>query len=443
LNILLQEINMPLVVGTYLHVDKLTVPAMAHPLKLPKSLTLCGVFSESTDLSFSEPLPPKPLRIAVISRHFTRYLGGAENYAVSLVEQLAPRHDITVFCQSYASELAGVRYVALGWQLKRLRWLNLWIFALWTWWHTHGRFDVVHSHENVFHGNVHTVHVKPMRINLLAGVTGIRRAMRQITSWISLRLLAYRWMEHLRLEGDPKRILIATSQPLRDDLLRHFKVVSEQVHYLPPGVVIPEIPSLAHRLELRHQARQTLGLSVNASLMLMVGHDFRKKGLGVCLRALAKLPDPWQLVVVGNPQQIQQWQSLIDSEGVAHRVHFLGVLKETALVYEACDVMVHATLEDVFGMVALEAMAFGLPLIISPAPYCQGATLLTHEEQAMVLPHPEDDDAVSTFIMKIESDDRLRQRLAIQGRAFCKSFGWEKLSVQQESLYWRAVQERT
>ena len=379
------------------------------------------------------------LRIAVLSRHFVRHLGGAENYAVSLVEELAPHHQITVFCQDHAAPIPGVTYQRMRWGWKRPRWLNQWAFALWTWRQTRHGFDVVHSHENVFHGQVHTVHVKPVKHNLFAHVQGLRRVFTCLKVGVSPRLLAYLLLERLRFARSPHRLIIAASSPLAEVLSRSFSLLPGQLQELPPGVRIPPLLPEAERLQAQAQARQSLGLPSQTRLLLMIGHDFRKKGLGTALKALQRLSALYHLVVVGQPAQIPSWRTRVQDMGLQDRVHFVGVLTDTRPAYEACDCLVHATLEDVFPMVTLEAMAHGLPLVVSPAPFCLSSALLTHGQHALILPSPEDDEALAQAVQSLDSDPVSTQLRVREGRAFAQTYAWDKLAQRQLAMYRLAI----
>ena len=101
----------------------------------------------------------KKLRIAVFNRTFSPTGGGAERYSIALVEQLAARHEMHVFAQEIDHHWPGVIYHRISAPLRKPRWMNQLWFATATWWATRRGFDVVHSHENTWHGDVQTVHV--------------------------------------------------------------------------------------------------------------------------------------------------------------------------------------------------------------------------------------------------------------------------------------------
>ncbi len=112
------------------------------------------------------------LRIAVLNRVFAPTGGGAERYSIALVEQLAQRHDIHVFAQQIDHHWPGVSYHRIPTPFVRPRWVNQLWYAAATWWMTRRGFDLVHSHENTWHGQVQTIHVMPVKYNLLCGRSG-------------------------------------------------------------------------------------------------------------------------------------------------------------------------------------------------------------------------------------------------------------------------------
>ncbi|MHB1200964.1 MAG: glycosyltransferase, partial [Polaromonas sp.] len=120
---------------------------------------------------------PRKLRIAVFNRIFSSTGGGAERYSMALVEQLSDRHEIHVFAQEIDHQWPGVTYHRVSAPLRKPRWINQLWFATATWWSTRRGFDVVHSHENTWHGDVQTVHVLPVKYNLFYGRTRWRCAL--------------------------------------------------------------------------------------------------------------------------------------------------------------------------------------------------------------------------------------------------------------------------
>jgi UDP-glucose:(heptosyl)LPS alpha-1,3-glucosyltransferase len=375
---------------------------------------------------------PRRLRIAVLNRQFSSTGGGAERYSIALVERLAAHHDIHVFAQHIDHVWPGVSYHKVSQPVTRPRWLNQLWYATATWWATRRSFDVVHSHENTWHGQVQTVHVLPVRYNLLHGRRGWRLAMRWFKILTSPRLLVYLALERSRFALREPRAVVVTSNTLVPQMLEAYPACSKAIFVVTPGV--DRIWGQATPAE-RLQARQRLGLPLNGHFILFVGNDYRKKGLETLIQALRQLPEGCHLVVVGNPAQMAQFKGQATAAGLEQRVHFLGSLANMTPAYQAADCLAHPTREDTFAMVVLEAMAHGLPVVVSAERYCGIAGLLTQEQQALLLDDPLDADALALALMRLLQDTALGERLSSSALAFAQQHQWSALARQQEAIY--------
>lgn len=297
------------------------------------------------------------MRIAVISRHFSRAGGGAESYAVALVQGLACRHDVHVFSQTSNHPVDGVTYHKVSHLCDKPRWLNQLLFALLTWLQTRRGYDIVHSHENTWHGQIQTIHVRPVRYNLFFGFKGIRRFFRWVKVMTSLRLITYLLLEGSRFKSSPARQVIATSDYLRQESEVAYPHCAGKIKVIPPGVSLPK------RLPSQAEARRDLGLAQDSRWVLFVANDYARKGLDTLLKSVVFLPLDVCLVVVGNPSAATKYRKHAQQLGIEGRVNFLGSLDDLAPAYAAADCLAHPTLEDSFAMVVLEAMAHGLPVI--------------------------------------------------------------------------------
>ena len=378
------------------------------------------------------PGSARRLRIAVLNRVFSPAGGGAEGYAVALVEQLAQRHEIHVFAQSIAHAWPGVHYHRIPVLLARPRWINQLWYALATWWKTRRGFDLVHSHELTWHGQVQTVHVLPVRHNLLHGLVGGALWLRWLKVASSPRLLAYLWLEGRRLQPLPLRRIVLTAPSLRVVLLDSYPASAVGACVIPPGVRLPAQVPDAHA---RQQARQALALPQAGRCVLLVGNDYRKKGLGALIASLPGLPPDVYLAVVGNPAQRARFAAQAASAGLAARVHFLGQMSDVSPAYAAADCLAHPTLEDTFAMVVLEAMAHGLPVLVSAARYCGIADLLTDGTHALLLADPTDAAALANGLNRLLQDPALQQSLRDAGLALAASMSWERAAQEQERVY--------
>jgi UDP-glucose:(heptosyl)LPS alpha-1,3-glucosyltransferase len=385
----------------------------------------------------AKPGSEKRLRIAVLNRVFSPTGGGAERYSIALVEQLAQRHDIHVFAQQIDHHWPSVTYHRVSAPLVKPRWINQLWYATATWWATRRDFDVVHSHENTWHGQVQTVHVLPVKYNLFHGLAGWRLALRCLKVVTSPRLLAYLWLEHLRFSGLDGRCIVVTSDSLMKQMASTYPTTVRALRVVTPGV--PMAVDVATSEE-KLAARQRLGLPEAGYGILFVGNDYRKKGLETLIQALRQLPDNIWLAVVGNASQIPEFQAQVKVTGALKRVIFLGALNDVSDAYVASDCLAHPTLEDTFAMVVLEAMAHGLPVVVSSERYCGISGLLTHESNALILADPRDSIALANALLRLFQEPSLRHRLREAALAFASLHQWSTIALQQEAIYFSVLQ---
>ncbi len=376
--------------------------------------------------------PARRLRVAVLNRIFKPTGGGAERYSIALVEQLAAQHEIHVFAQDIDHHWPGVHYHRIPAPFMRPRWINQLWFATATWWTTRRGFEVVHSHENTWHGNVQTVHVLPVRYNLFVGRTGLRFAMRWFKVVTSPRLLTYLALEKFRYAVGDGRAIVLPSKSLENTMLSTFPGIGSALKVLTPGIaLVAGVPSAA----VQNAARKALNLPQHGHCILFVGNAYLKKGLPTLLTSLQRLDPDCFLAVVGNPAQQALVSAEIEGLGLQSRVFFLGSLKSVDRAYEAADCLAHPTLEDTFGMVVLEAMAHGLPVVVSSPSFCGIASLLIDGGNALILSDPRDAEELTSLIRTALKDTVQRAALSSGALTFAGRHLWSQQALKLDAIY--------
>jgi len=385
----------------------------------------------------------KPIRVANLNRHFSRKAGGAESYAVSVVEGLAsrrladgtPEFDVHVFSQTRQHNDPNVTYHKVPGPLTHPRWINQLLFATYTWWKTRTKFDIVHSHENTWHGNVQTVQVRPIRFHLLDGLTGWRLWLRWFKIATSPRLAFYVWLEGARMRARPGRTVVTVSGLLLEQTWAAYPHLPQDVPMILPAVGTP------HLVLGRREAKSRLNLPQDDTVVLFVGNDYARKGLPALLAALSALQPSMHLACVGSPQTIPQFELMATQLGVTQRVHFLGSLSDMSLAYRAADMLVHPTLEDSFAMVVLEAMSYGLPVVVSSQRYCGISQFLQHGEDALVLDDPHDSAAIAAAINRVQTEPNLAKALSNAGLRFAAQYSWEAVVDAYIDIYQSVIRQ--
>jgi UDP-glucose:(heptosyl)LPS alpha-1,3-glucosyltransferase len=377
-------------------------------------------------------VPARRMRIAVLNRIFKATGGGAERYSIALVEQLAQRHEIHVFAQHIDHHRAGVSYHKVPAPFARPRWINQLWFALATWWLTRSDFDVVHSHENTWHGKVQTVHVLPVKYTLFQGVFGWRLVLRCIKVITSPRLLAYLGLERYRYDVRDGRAVVVTSDKVKEVMAQVYPMTISSLKVVTPGVTALHSATDA---QSQSAARAHLGLPLEGRCVLFVGNDYGKKGLSSLIHALRDLPKDVFVAVVGNAEQIPKFLNEARACGQASRIYFLGALKDVDIAYRAADCLAHPTLEDTFAMVVLEAMSFGLPVVVSGEEYCGISASLTHGDNALILENPRDVDALADAIDSVLADENFAHQISVAAKEFAACHLWSVIARKQEEIY--------
>ena len=365
-------------------------------------------------------------RLAVVTRNFSKTGGGAESLAVSLATSMLGECDITVVSQEFDQSPALFKHI----QVPRLPFRTRWINQLWFSWHskrlTRTGLDVVHSYENVTHGDVQTVSVKTVHASLK------ERAMSRVRIALSPRLLAYLWLEKKRL-CSPGHHSVFVSQFVHDETMQILPGI-RSASVIPPGVDIPvQAPTAPQKMA----ARQSLGLNPAIMTVGFVGHDFKKKGLGTLLKGAALLPFDVQVVVFGSKAQADRYTDLVQALGTGKSCRFMGVVSDMPTAYAAMDCLAHPTTQDVFPMVLLEAMAKHVPVITTNEPYNNMGSLLVNLQDAILLPDPGDINGMADALSQIWLDADLRLTLANNGFLFAKKYSWDVAKAKYYAFYQR------
>ncbi|MFQ1063849.1 glycosyltransferase family 4 protein [Bordetella trematum] len=363
------------------------------------------------------------LRIALLVDRFGKRFGGAEAYGVELMRVLSARHDVSVIAREYDSDLE-LPYLPVRVSRRLPSWMRVLYFA----WRAsrltrQGGFDIVHSHMNGWAGQVQVMHVTPVRYNRLHGAGLWRR----LAAWVSPRLATYLWLEHFRVRQVPGKRVVAVSQLIVDQMHAAYGQALP-VSTIPPGVHLPA-PAPAGQ---RAATRAALGLADGQIACLLVARNPLRKGLPALLAALELLPASYRLLVVGADAPASQ---AVAQSPVADRVCLVEPTPEVDRYYAAADIYAHPTLNDSFGMAPLEAMAHGLPVIISPPAYCGFAQYLSDGKDALILQDPRDGQALAAALGRLGGDPQLRAALAQAGHQLAVRQSWAAVAGRYEALY--------
>ena len=232
-----------------------------------------------------------------------------------------------------------------------------------------------------------------------------------------------------RIYTNPRVTLAAVSKHTAGQLAHYFG--RRDVTVIPNGVDVKHFSAEAV-VPLRAASRQRWHCAAEHAVLLLIGNDWRNKGLPALLAALARCPDlPLRLLVAGQDDP-SAFRAQAAIAGLRERVEFCGPCEDVRSFYAAADVMVAPSLEDSFNLPVLEAMACGLPCIVSPK--AGMSEWLAHGFDALLLRDPEDDGEIAEAIRVLVGGAQLRQTLAENGIATAKKFSWDEHALQLRTL---------
>jgi glycosyltransferase involved in cell wall biosynthesis len=172
----------------------------------------------------------------------------------------------------------------------------------------------------------------------------------------------------------------------------------------------------------RPDARRSLHLKADEILLILVGNDLAAKGADLALSALALLPPHVRLAIAGHVPEAEV-RTVAERKGVSNRVAILSHTDDLLTYYAAADVLVARSREDSFNLPALEAMACGIPVVVSAR--AGVPELVTHDRDAIILQDPTHVDAIVRAIQAIIEEPRFAQELASNGRALAEACTWD------------------
>ncbi len=249
------------------------------------------------------------------------------------------------------------------------------------------------------------------------------------------RLLHRRLYYHLimalerRIYSNPRAMLAAVARKTSREL-HHFFGRKDNIPVVYNGID-PTLFNPEARWQRRTGARSQLGLDSEFALLL-IGNDWKKKGLRCLLEAMARISDRLLVLLVVGRDDRAAFDPILLRLGVEGQVRFLKPSPDVLQFYAAADLYVGPSLDDSFAIPPLEAMACGLPVIVSR----QNGTfeVLTDGHDGFILESPADSSELAEKIARLYRDPELRQRLGNNASATAAQYTWDRNAKEMARL---------
>jgi glycosyltransferase involved in cell wall biosynthesis len=216
---------------------------------------------------------------------------------------------------------------------------------------------------------------------------------------------------------------ISNTQAGGDYLRSVIGIPSDHVYVRPYLIPSPKV-------YLPYLSKPNDNLDLRKPLFLFVGNLIPRKGLHKLLEACSLLKDSghsdYTLVIAGDGDQRQELEAFVRSQNLNEQVQWLGRVdyEKLGFYFQAADVFVFPTLEDVWGLVAVEAMLFGLPILCSK---WAGAAELVAEEKNGYVFDPDDSAKLAELMLKFIDTPDLISRMGEESKRIMKDHTLEQV----------------
>jgi UDP-glucose:(heptosyl)LPS alpha-1,3-glucosyltransferase len=233
--------------------------------------------------------------------------------------------------------------------------------------------------------------------------------------------------------------IAAVSKQIAGDLERYCHSpaqISVIYNGLDTGLFYPE-----RRASLRGASRRALSIGEDDFVLLLIGNDWKNKGLACLLKAMRQAADPRLRALVVGQDDRSPFLALIAQLGLEGRIQFCPPRSDVEMYYAAADAYAGPSLVDAFAQPPAEAMACGLPVITSRTN--GGSEMITHGCDGLVLEDPADFMGLAEMIQRLVGDAALRDRLGAAAAETARQYTWERNAQQMRELFERAAQRNS
>jgi len=385
------------------------------------------------------------LKIAFIAPDVS-YQAGPAKVTASLIERFCEDHQISVFSHTIQGiDLSKIKHHKLP-TITRPKFLEritllvfstiiLGVFSLFR----KRDFDIIHSagYFCAFSANVITSHFcerEGLRLEK-ANIIEIphkspSQKLKALDDTMYRRLAAF--IEGLIFGRNSSKARIVVSQRMKEEFVRHYGDAAENIIVIPNGVDLQKF-NPANRLIDRDRIRQKHGISRSDLVLIFAGGYWERKGVPYIIEALSLLPRSDVKLFISGSGDEKFYSQLAELKHVRERIIFVSGSSNLWEYYAASDIFVFPTIYEPFGLVIVEAMASGLPVITSRS--AGAADFITDGVDGLLLSDPSDIDNLVVKIQLLLSNAELGKTMGECARKTAEKLSWDRVAEKTLEVY--------
>lgn len=340
------------------------------------------------------------MKIALVIYQYSDSKGGVERYVSDLSKGLIKiGHEVHIFCHKRDEpSTQGIifHYVpatsALYRAFKMVSFANQSAKML-----KEDKFDIIQGFGRTYYQDVlrfgsgcHWEYLKHTHFSMQSTVV-------RLLHRINPRNMIVMHMEKKSFRSDNYKKIICISNMVKREIQYYYGIPEQDITVIHNAVDLERFTPI-NRYGYREKIRNEIGIKDDEIAILFVGSGFERKGLASAIEALSLIPDKrFKLIVIGKGNEFK-YQLFATRAGVCERVLFLGARENIEQYYAASDIFIFPSLYDAFGTVVLEAMASGLPSLVSNQ---SGASeVVVHNKDSFVI-NPKDTVGMARYLNEL------------------------------------------
>lgn len=370
------------------------------------------------------------MKIAIIRKKYT-FHGGAESYINDLIKFLiAKGHEVYIYSIKWQKNpeklpitFKKIPTVSLNSFLRDLTFIIFGYFILKK---ESKNFDIIQSHDKFLIQDIY-------RAGDGCHIQWLKERWRRVSllKKASILLNPYHWLilliERSIFRRKRFKKIVAISEMVKRNIVENYGVNPDDIVIIYNGINFEKFANL-DKENYRNEIRKKFGIDNEEFVILFVGSGFERKGVKYLIEAAEKVEQPLTVLVVGKGDS-KKYRKYIKKQ----KVIFCGPQKEIEKFYAAADLFVFPTIYEPFGLVVLEAMAAGLPVITTKL---SGASeIIINGENGFVVEVPEDIHKIGEHIITLLRDRALYQNMSNKAKITASKFSMHRNFQEIEKLY--------
>jgi UDP-glucose:(heptosyl)LPS alpha-1,3-glucosyltransferase len=385
----------------------------------------------------------RKLRFATAIRDFSRRKGGAERYLVDLCARMTNEDfEVHVYAEHWEEEVEGIHLHRVN-TIPFPKSARLLSFAI------RATKEIEKENYDVTLGVGNT-----LKADVLQPHGGVHWAW----FWRSLKAYDHPFIWVIKFLGrvfSPKQWtqgfiesapykkrqfckIVAISDMVKQDVMQWYGIPQDQIQVVYNGVDTERFHPRNRRY--REEIRARHGIR-DEFVILFVSNNFRMKGLGCLIKALAEIkkshPAPYKCLILGRDKKAS-FVGLAEKLGISEEIIFAGSTDEPEKYYGAADLLVHPTFYDACSLTVLEALASGVPVITTTSNGAGG--ILTNGQGGTLLFDPRESllfgERISLFL-----NQEARDTASIEARRLVEDYSVEKNWKELKEIIVRVCQK--